>query len=54
MGKPLTVGRITLNPLLVKALRKCVDCVRLHERCHLQHHTHSPEFYRTWDRHMPN
>lgn len=52
-GSCSPAGRITLNPHLVKASRECIDYVLLHELCHLQHHNHSPNFYRALDRHMP-
>jgi predicted metal-dependent hydrolase len=52
-GSCSPAGRITLNPLLVKAPRECIDYVLLHELCHLQHHNHSPRFYKVLDSHMP-
>lgn len=52
-GSCSPAGRITLNPMMVKAPRECIDYVVLHELVHLLHHNHSPAFYRTLDRHMP-
>lgn len=47
-------GRITLNPLLVKAPRECIDYVMLHELCHIAEHNHSERFYRLMGQVMPN
>ncbi|WP_272977835.1 SprT family zinc-dependent metalloprotease [Idiomarina baltica] len=47
-------GRITLNPLLVKAPRECIEYVILHELCHIAEHNHSERFYRLMGQVMPN
>lgn len=52
-GSCSPAGLITLNPMLVKAPRECIDYVVLHELVHLQHHHHGAAFYRALDRHMP-
>ncbi len=46
-------GRITLNTELVKAPRRCIDYVILHELCHLRELNHSPRFYALQDTVMP-
>ena len=47
-------GLITLNPMLVKASRDCIDYVILHEFCHLVEHNHGEKFYRLMGQVMPN
>jgi len=47
-------GTITLNPMLVKASKDCIDYVILHEFCHLAEHNHSERFYRLMSQVMPN
>lgn len=47
-------GRLTLNPLLVRATREAIDYVVLHELCHLRHHHHGPAFYRLLSRYVLN
>lgn len=47
-------GRLTLNPLLVRASWECIDYVLLHELCHLREHNHGPRFYRLLNANMPN
>lgn len=46
-------GTLTLNPLLVKAPRECIDYVILHELCHIAEHNHSERFYRLMGQVMP-
>lgn len=47
-------GAVTLNPHLVKAPRKCIDYVILHELCHIKEHHHGPEFWASLERVMPD
>ena len=47
-------GNLTLNPLLVRAPRDCIDYVILHELCHIAEHNHSERFYRLQNQVMPN
>ncbi|MCG8314725.1 MAG: M48 family metallopeptidase [Pseudomonadales bacterium] len=53
-GSCSPAGRLTLNPLLVKAPRECIDYVILHELCHIAEHNHSKRFYRLMNQVMPN
>ena len=53
-GSCSPVGRLTLNPYLVKAPRDCIDYVILHELCHLAEHNHSERFYRLMGQVMPD
>lgn len=46
-------GNLTLNPLLVRAPRECIDYVILHELCHIAEHNHSERFYRLQNQIMP-
>ncbi len=47
-------GVMTLNTLLVKAPRECIDYVVMHELCHLKHHNHGAGFYRLLDSVFPD
>jgi predicted metal-dependent hydrolase len=47
-------GNLTLNPLLVRAPRECIDYVILHELCHIAEHNHSERFYRLQNQVMPD
>lgn len=46
-------GKLSLNPMLIKAPRACIDYVILHELYHLEHHNHSNAFYRLLKRELP-
>ena len=53
-GSCSPAGRLTLNPMLVKAPPECIDYVLLHELCHLREHNHGKRFYDLLERHMPD
>lgn len=44
-GSCRTNGNISLNLLLVKAPKRCIDYVIIHELCHLTHKKHGKAFY---------
>ena len=52
-GSCSPAGRLTLNPILIRAPREAVDYVILHELCHLRYHDHSARFYRLLGRYVP-
>ncbi len=47
-------GVITLNLHLIKAPKRCIQYVILHELCHLIYHKHDANFYRLLNSMMPN
>ena len=51
-GSCSPTGTLLLNPHLIKAPRRCVDYVLLHEICHLREHNHRPAFYRLLEAYM--
>ena len=46
-------GRILLNTELIKAPKGCIECVIVHELCHLVHRNHSKQFYELQSRVLP-
>lgn len=51
-GSCSPTGRLTLNPMLIKAPPDCIDYVLLHELCHFKEHNHGRQFYALLNRHM--
>jgi hypothetical protein len=47
-------GGIHLNLELIKAPKKCIEYVLVHELCHLIHHDHSRAFYELLEKVYPN
>ncbi len=44
-GSCTPLGKIMLNPELIKAPKGCIEYVIIHELCHLIHHSHSQKFF---------
>ena len=53
-GSCSKAGNITLNLDLIRVPIHCIDYVIIHELCHLKIHDHSPHFYRTLTRILPD
>lgn len=47
-------GGIHLNLELIKAPKRCIEYVLVHEFCHLAHHDHSNAFYKLLENRFPN
>jgi predicted metal-dependent hydrolase len=47
-------GKIILNPELIKAPKRCIDYVIIHELCHLVHHDHTQKFIDLQTKEMPD
>lgn len=47
-------GKIILNPELIKAPKKCIEYVIIHELCHLVHRGHTQKFFELQKRMMPD
>lgn len=47
-------GQILLNFELIKAPKKCIEYVIVHELCHLAHLNHSHAFYELLEKHCPD
>ena len=52
-GSCSPAGRLTLNPVLIRAPREAVDYVIVHELCHVRHHNHGKAFYTLLQHYVP-
>lgn len=53
-GSCSTNGIITLNTELIKASKKCIEYVIIHEFCHLAYLNHSKAFYNLLEKYCPD
>lgn len=47
-------GKIILNPELIRAPKRCIDYVVVHELCHLVHHDHTQKFFDLQKKMLPD
>jgi hypothetical protein len=53
-GSCTAQGKIILNPELMKAPKRCIEYVIIHELCHLVHHDHTQKFIDLQTKEMPD
>jgi predicted metal-dependent hydrolase len=53
-GSCTPTGKIILNPELIKAPKRCIEYVIIHELCHLVHHDHTQRFIDLQTKEMPD
>lgn len=53
-GSCTVKGKIILNPELIKAPRRCIEYVLIHELCHTKYPNHSNSFFNLQSRIMPD
>jgi len=53
-GSCSTEGHIKFNWKIIMAPNRIVDYVVVHELCHLMHHDHSPKFWKSVERMIPD
>lgn len=53
-GSCTAKGEVQFNWKVILAPHKIVDYVVIHELCHLKHHDHSPAFWTSVERYMPD
>jgi predicted metal-dependent hydrolase len=53
-GSLSRAGKMTLNLDLIRAPRPCIECVVVHELCHLVHRDHDAKFFRLLTKLLPD
>jgi hypothetical protein len=53
-GSCTPIGKIILNPELIKAPKPCIEYVIIHELCHLVHTNHNEKFFNLQTKEMPD